>query len=185
MADQPPHRLIFIRHAEKPHDAVAFTDEMGHAAPESLIPLGWQRAGALVELFGRQDSTASLENLTLDVIYAAGVGEGSRSKRSPADGDAARPAAGAAWRTVITTYLKDDHAGLAADVATQTGVVLIAWKHNRIPAIAALLVPGGNSPKSWPDRFDLMWICDRIDNGWSCSVRHQALLSGNELEPAH
>jgi hypothetical protein len=48
----------------------------------------------------------------------------------------------------------------AAVVADYTGVVLICWEHQHIPAIAAALptVSGTQIPAAWPgDRFDLIW----------------------------
>ena len=47
-----------------------------------------------------------------------------------------------------------------AVVADNTGVVLICWEHQHIPAIAAALptVSGTQIPAAWPgNRFDLLW----------------------------
>jgi hypothetical protein len=184
MPDQPPHRLVFIRHAEKPHNGISGVDEQGNADAESLIPLGWQRAGALVGLLAGRHEQPGQASLVPDVIYAAGVGAGSPSKRSMQTVTPLARALAPGGVQFVTTYLKEDHEGLAADVASRSGVVLIAWEHKQIPAIAALLAPGADTPTSWPERFDLMWIYDRVGGSWSFSERSQALLAGDEPEPA-
>ena len=48
----------------------------------------------------------------------------------------------------------------SAVVADYTGVVLICWEHQHIPAIATALptVSGIQIPAAWPgDRFDVIW----------------------------
>ena len=42
------------------------------------------------------------------------------------------------------------------------GVVLIAWHHEKIPAIANLILQNQSAPQKWPgDRFDVVWIFSR------------------------
>ena len=42
------------------------------------------------------------------------------------------------------------------------GVVLIAWHHEKIPAIANLILQNKTAPQKWPgDRFDVVWIFTR------------------------
>ena len=42
------------------------------------------------------------------------------------------------------------------------GVVLIAWHHEKIPAIANLILQNQSAPQKWPgDRFDVVWIFTR------------------------
>jgi hypothetical protein len=43
---------MIIRHAGKPVGQINGVDASGNQDPNSLIPQGWQRAGALVALFG-------------------------------------------------------------------------------------------------------------------------------------
>ena len=176
-------RIIFIRHAEKPFSGASGVDATGTPDPDSLVPQGWQRAGALVRFFDPVIVAAGEPALTPDVIFAAGVGEGSRSKRSLETVTPLAKALAARNVPFVSTYLKDDHAGLAADVATRDGVLLIAWEHKQIPAIAALVAPGAGTPSIWPDRFDLMWICERTGGAWSFKEKRQALLAGDEPEP--
>jgi hypothetical protein len=44
-------RVMIVRHAEKPVEQINGIDEFGNTDSTSLIPQGWQRAGALVPLF--------------------------------------------------------------------------------------------------------------------------------------
>ena len=173
-------RIIFIRHAEKPADGIGGIDEKGRSDAYSLIPRGWQRAGALVHLFDPSRPVDPAASMLPDVIYAAGLGEGSHSRRSL---QTATPLA--QWlapRRVpfVTSFAKEDHAGVAADIATRSGIVLVVWEHKQIPAIAARVAPGAGTPTDWPERFDLMWICDRQGDAWRFRATSQALLAGDE-----
>jgi hypothetical protein len=41
-----------------------------------------------------------------------------------------------------------------------------------------------NVPRDWPDdRFDVVWLFDRTDTGWSFSQLPQLLLSGDSADP--
>lgn len=44
--------ILLIRHAEKPDGQNQGVTEQGGNDPDSLIPRGWQRAGALASFFG-------------------------------------------------------------------------------------------------------------------------------------
>jgi hypothetical protein len=80
----------------------------------------------------------------------------------------------------ITKYLKDDHQLLIDDVLSRDGVVLIAWEHKQIPALIALIPLGLTVPQTWPDnRFDIVWILDRVADGWRFTQRPQLLLVGD------
>ena len=62
------------------------------------------------------------------------------------------------------------------------GVVLIAWHHEKIPAIANLILQNTSAPQKWPgDRFDVVWIFNRTvaSAPWTFSQAPQLLLSGN------
>ena len=62
---------------------------------------------------------------------------------------------------INTPFAEGQEPALAtAVVADYTGVVLICWEHQHIPAIAAALptISGTQIPAAWPgDRFDLIW----------------------------
>jgi hypothetical protein len=176
-----PMRIMFIRHAEKPGvptdgGGVALD---GTADDESLTVRGWQRAGALARFF------SSRPELRPHVIFAAGIGHGSKSGRpmetvSPLV-DLLKDTQEVAF---ITKYLKDDLQPLISDVLSRKSPVLVCWEHKRIPGLVALLPNPPDVPHGWPDdRFDLVWVLDRADTGWSFSQLPQLLLSGDSADP--
>jgi hypothetical protein len=90
----------------------------------------------------------------------------------------------AAAVALITTHLRDDLQPLMADVLSRQGPVLVAWEHKRIPELAGLLPGPPGVPSDWPDdRFDVVWLFDRTDTGWSFSQLPQLLLSGDRADP--
>ena len=123
---------------------------------------------------------------TPDAIFAAGIGPGSESKRSV---QTAAPLAEllkvSRGTPFVTTYLRRETEPLVRDVLRCSGVVLICWQHRRIPAIARLIAPGlADIPPVWPEnRFDLLWILERIDDNWRFTRRAQRLLAGDAAEP--
>jgi len=176
-----PARIMVIRHAEKPdpdnrHGGVAAD---GTADDESLTVRGWQRAGALVGFF------TARPDLRPSAIFAAGIGHGSKSKRPL---ETVTPLAARLKEhgqvAVTTDYLKDDLQPLVQDVLSRHGTVLISWEHKRIPDIVSLLPHAPSCPHVWPDeRFDLVWVLDREDQGWSFSQAPQLLLAGDRSDP--
>ena len=177
----PPSTVMLIRHAEKPlDDSSRSVDIAGRADRRSLSPLGWQRAGALAQLFGRPWSEPA-GPLTPDTIFAAGQGKGSRSRRSV---ETVTPLhdllATSRPIELVTRHLEGDHEALVADVSTRTGVVLVAWEHKEIPKIARTIATGASIPHSWPDdRFDLLWTLNRSEAGWTFGQSSQFLLAGD------
>lgn len=180
-------RIMIIRHAEKPYkDDKGKNDGVrmdGSKSDESLAVRGWQRAGALSSLFGSAEMTRSRGLAVPQYLYAADPEKvdkaGSKSRRPK---QTLIPLAERLDLTIRTGWTKGQEAGLARDVVTQPGVVLISWQHELIPDIAAV-IPGGNIPqtRNWSDeRFDLVWVFDlRPDGTYSFKEIHQALLSGD------
>ena len=77
-------KIMLIRHAEKPQSnpPLQGVDINGEPDNESLIVLGWQRAGALVVYFA--PSLGPFQNSEIETpqfIYASNVTSGSDSKR--------------------------------------------------------------------------------------------------------
>ena len=67
-----------------------------------------------------------------------------------------------------------------AEVMTRSGIVLIAWNHSRIPDCVAALPNSPRTPDEWPgDRYDLVWVLDPADGGWTFSEIPQRLLAGD------
>jgi broad specificity phosphatase PhoE len=176
-----PKLIMFIRHAEKPgmpnDDAGVEPD--GTQDDESLTIRGWQRAGALARFF------SSRPELQPRVIFASDLGDGSKSKRPM---QTVKPLADLLEQSeavaLVTTHLKDDLQPLMEDVLSREGPVLVAWEHKLIPALVGRLPNPPHVPHDWPDdRFDVVWLFDRTDTGWSFSQIPQLLLAGDRADP--
>jgi broad specificity phosphatase PhoE len=170
-----PSRIMFIRHAEKPHEPPCENDDgvkhSGAMDEEGLAVRGWQRAGALVHFFTSQSA------LSPDLIFAAGVGEGSPSHRPK---QTVMPLAEWLGIKIHDSHLRDDIKPLINDVLGRAGVVLVSWEHHRILDIVAQLPHTPAAPANWPDgRFDIVWILDRVGDTWKFSQLPQMLLAGD------
>jgi hypothetical protein len=178
-----PSKIMLIRHAEKTLGPPPFgVKEDGTECPHSLIPQGWERAGALVSFFAAPDRDGILTPVH---IYA-----------SPPDKESDDPAAAdidKSHRPVQTVtplsrklqlpldqrFTVGEEAELVADIKTREGVVLVSWEHKHIPLIAGAF--NSNVPDKWPDRYDLVWVLDARDDGtYSYKVMPQMLL-GTDL----
>ena len=156
--------IYLIRHAEKPLGAGPphGVDIDGNQDPESLTPRGWQRAGAIVSLFGGGPAGSSADAAPFPPpthLFASLVGAGSSSRRPRQTLD---PLAERLGLEVDTRFLKPQIAELAAAAVATDGVVLIAWEHHLIPALtSAILGSASGLPTIWPDdRYDMVWIVD-------------------------
>jgi hypothetical protein len=61
-------------------------------------------------------------------------------------------------------------------------VMLIAWHHEAIPAIANLILQNQSAPQKWSgDRFDVVWIFTRDTPTvpWKFAQAPQLLLAGD------
>jgi len=153
----------------------------GARSAESLAVRGWQRAGALCLLFGSAEIAQSRGLSVPQVLYACNPDKkgqgGTKSRRSK---QTLIPLAQRLDFKIRADWVKGQEEDLCRDVLKQTGAVLIAWSHEKIPDIAAF-IPGGNIPqtRNWEDeRFDLVWVFDLLPSGeYSFHVIHQDLLS--------
>jgi hypothetical protein len=179
-------KIMLIRHAEKPTDAppVAGVGEDGSQSPEELIVRGWQRAGALVRFFKPAGGAFTDPRLaTPDAIFASGMAHHSKSLRPQ---HTIQPLAQFLNKTPDLSYAKGDENDLASAVLQTSGVVLVAWQHEVIPAIVNQIVGNaGTCPQAWPDtRFDLVWLLDAsADGSWTFVQIAQMLLPGDQPEP--
>jgi hypothetical protein len=193
----PPAVIYIIRHGEKPADppqgqpgpnpvAPFGVDFDGNQDDHSLLPRGWQRSGALTTLFDPAAGPSPAGLRTPGSLI------------SPTYGD---PKKTVAHRTYQTIEGLSDRLGVAIDsqfaegqesqlaaavVSGASGVVLICWEHQHIPAIASALptAPGTAIPAQWPGpRFDVVWSFTLVPGAtpaqYSFAQVPQQLLSGD------
>lgn len=174
---------MLIRHAEKPPDSgkphgVLFDGDMDG---ESLTVRGWQRAGALVQLFAPADGVFADKRVAMPgYLYAAPSAKHGHSRRPQQTISALGDALGI---TLDTRFEKGQEGDLAVDVLGRSGVVLICWEHQHIPDIVRSIVPGGDmAPSHWPDdRYDLVWVLDldHASGQYTFAETQQQLLAGD------
>jgi hypothetical protein len=183
-------KIMLIRHAEKPGGAVQGVDVNGNDGKEFLIVQGWQRAGALVRFFAPVNPQFQHPGIEApQLLFAAGpvskkqkkAGNGSESDRPEQTIAPLSQLLGTAVPLNLN-FVKGEEQQVAAAAMACAGVVLIAWQHEDIPAIAnAILGRTGIVPPNWPgNRFDVVWVFDlRPDGGYSFSQVPQMLLAGD------
>ncbi len=142
-----PRRVILIRHAEKPD-----------VKSDDLSPEGFKRAQALTQLFERQPALVSFGYPA--VYFAARYQRGTSSNRSV---ETLTPLVQKYKQTLQTPFLPVDYQGLVHVLMTEPQlngkVVMMAWPHGDIPAIAKAL--GAKAPDHWnPNTFDRIWLLD-------------------------
>ena len=180
--------IFIIRHAAKPNGSYLGVNGFGANDPESLTPLGWQRAGALAVFFGSKDGLPAP-----DQIYAAasgkkqvapGVNAGSKSNRPT---ETVNPLASKLKKGPIETYALGEEARLVEEIVKLDGATLISWQHEAIPEIAKLILgTAAGIPDTWPgDRFDVVWCFSRADADKPRSFEQvcQCLLAGDAEVP--
>lgn len=177
---------MLFRHAEKP-----VTDGPPHGVTvdgtpdrESLTPRGWQRAGALVGLFVPEATDTHRPRLpTPTHLFASQVGPQSSSQRPR---ETLLPLAERLGLTVDSRFRKEELDDLVRAVEATEGVVLIAWEHHLIPAIATMLMGDTSGvPQVWPDdRYDVVWVIETAGSDGGRILRQvpQMLLAGDQIE---
>jgi len=174
----PATKIMLIRHAEKPDDKDGGVDQKGNADKHDLIVRGWQRAGALVQFFANPpDLNGPIERPA--TIFATEPATGSESKRPLHTVTPLKQ-----WLDIAidSTIAEGSEQDLVTKASASNGVVLIAWHHEKIPAIANLILQNQSAPQKWPgDRFDVVWIFSRAAASapWTFSQAPQLLLSGD------
>jgi hypothetical protein len=196
----PPQLIYIIRHGEKPADpppagpgkhpptpAPPFgVDDQGVQEDHSLLPRGWERSGALAVLFDPALGPAQAGLQTPATLL------------SPSYGDPAKTAAHRTHQTIqglsgrlgipiVSAFEEGQEPQLAASVVSDySGVVLICWEHEHIPALASSLptVRGTAIPQNWPgDRFDVIWTFTLVSGAatrqYTFGQVPQQLLSGD------
>ena len=173
---------MMIRHGEKPMGGVppnGITSD-GVIDDHSLIVRGWQRAGALVDVFmnGTRPGVS-----TPQFVFAASGSQGTRGLRSR---ETVTPLVDRLDINVVANFGLGvgQEADAGAEIMGCFGVVLVAWEHHNLPVIASHFPHSVKSTAvpMWPDdRFDLIWIFD-FDvecQGYVFSQTPQLLLAGD------
>ena len=86
----------------------------------------------------------------------------------------------------IRTFLNGQEPELVAAVKAADDPVLISWRHEAIPEIAALIRGDSDGvPPHWPgDRFDLVWVFDLQTSGaWTFTQVPQLVMPGDSERP--
>jgi hypothetical protein len=196
-ATPPPDTIYIIRHGEKPADPPAAAAGASAAAPaapfgvdfegnddaHSLLPRGWQRSGALAVLFdpalGPPPAGLKTPGALLSPSYGAAETPGHRTYQT------IQGLSGRLGLAIVSSFAEGSEPQLAASVVSSySGVVLICWEHDHIPAIATSLptVPGTAIPTAWPgDRFDVIWTFTLVPgtSQYAFGQIPQQLLSGD------
>jgi hypothetical protein len=186
-AERQATKIMVIRHAEKPtsdpppHGVTL----KGEREKESLIVLGWQRAGALSGFFAPTNDSFQDSSLARpQFLYASKPLKQNGSKRPI---ETITPLAEKLAIRINSNFAKDDAKEMVEEVFLCAGVVLICWQHNFIPKIANYIL--GNkttAPQDWPeDRFDMVWVFDRDSKTAQYSFKQvpQNLLMGDWATP--
>jgi hypothetical protein len=174
----PATNIMLIRHAEKPDDKDGGVDQKGNADKHDLIVRGWQRAGALVQFFANpRDPNGPIKPPA--TIFATEPATGSESKRPL---HTVTPLTQWLNIPIDSTIAEGSEQDLVTKAIASDGAVLIAWHHEKIPAIANLILQNQSAPQKWPGgRFDVVWIFSRdtASDPWIFSQAPQLLLSGD------
>lgn len=178
---------MLLRHAEKPakdHAPYGVTRK-GERSKESLEVRGWQRAGALANLFvPAADQLQHRELATPQFLYAS---KPLRRKGSRRPIETITPLAEKLSLKVSAEYQRFQLVSLIEDVFSRRGVVLICWQREFIPHIAALILGADKiAPREWPEyRFDMIWVFDLVRSSSTYKFRQvpQELLAGDLTTP--
>jgi hypothetical protein len=181
-----PSKIMLIRHAERPAKLGApyGMTPNGDRDVNSLSTVGWQRAGALVTLFGPAKAPLQDSHLAVPTsLLATDIGHGSESKREQ---QTITPLASKLGVDVNSKYLKQDSEQAVKDVLTCDGAVLICWDHKFLPGVAnEILGDKTTAPQKWKrKRFDLVWVFDWESSTESYSFTQvpQELLPGDSTK---
>jgi hypothetical protein len=180
-------KIMVLRHAEKPaKDLEPFGVTLeGKRESESLTPRGWQRAGAIANLFA--PTNGQFQHASLAKPRSIYVSKPLKRKGSRRPIETITPLAEKLAIRINTDFRRVEVESLLEEVFLRKGVVLICWQREYIPRIAAQIL--GNktrAPRVWPeDRFDLVWVFDRNPSSDRFTFKQvpQRLLMGDWTTP--
>jgi hypothetical protein len=180
-------KIMLLRHAEKPakDDAPYGVTRKGERSKESLEVRGWQRAGALANLFApASDHFQHRALATPQFLYSS---KPLRRKGSRRPLETITPLAEKLAIKINSDYQRSQLVSMVEDVVSRRGVVLVCWQREYIPDIAALILGAKKiAPAEWPEnRFDLIWVFDlqRSSSTYHFQQVPQELLAGDLLTP--
>ncbi len=131
-------KIVVIRHGEKPKKG------------DNLTCQGMNRAMQLPKLITKKFGVP-------DYIYVPSMGLDSQTKHSRMF-QTVLPLAIKYNMKINSKHEEEDFAGLAADVKSKTGIVLLSWQHSSIPGVVAALGITEKELKWADDDYDSIWI---------------------------
>jgi hypothetical protein len=180
-------KIILLRHAEKPaKDSAPYgVTPAGERSKESLEVRGWQRAGALANLFAPADE--HFENASLAKPQFLFASKPLRRKGSRRPIETITPLADKLAVRINSNFARNEYEGMIDEVHRCEGVVLICWQREYIPDIASYIL-GDNkiAPQNWPENcFDIIWVfnLDRAAGKYTFEQVPQRLLGGDLASP--
>lgn len=180
-------KIMLLRHAEKPakDDAPYGVTRKGERSKESLEVRGWQRAGALANLFVPANGHSQHPILARPQFLYASKPLRRKGSRRPLE--TIIPLGEKLGIKINADYQRSQLVSMIEDVFLHKGVVLICWQREYIPDIASLILGKKNvAPSDWPeDRFDLIWVFDLHGSSGTYRFRQvpQQLLAGDSIIP--
>jgi len=180
---------MVIRHAEKANTQAVPKQHginiNGEKDDESLIPRGWQRAGALVNFFAPRSGSCVTHITTPQYLLAADPGKDDQHSERPEE--TITPLSQQLDLNIDTSFHKKDFATMVTAAKQQNGIVLIAWQHQDIPEIGNAIMGDQTSvPQKWPgNRFDIVWVfdLDKTSGKYKFTQVTQQLLPGDTSNP--
>jgi hypothetical protein len=178
---------MIIRHGEK-HNGTRErgVNIEGFHTKHELTVRGWQRAGALVPFFSPAGGMPEGSPIsTPKSILASAATPKSPSLRAQ---HTVLPLAQALGVQINKSHAEGEEEAAAMAALAAPGPVLISWHHSHIPILArAIAGPELGFPQSWPDdRFDVVWILDRLEDAdvrWRFTQVAQCLFAHDRPEP--
>ncbi|MBB2202959.1 histidine phosphatase family protein [Gluconacetobacter tumulisoli] len=182
--------ILILRHAEKPDKERQETglSPEGLTDDRALNARGWQRAGALALLLGR-DGRVRPDLPNPEKIYASALREGGGHSHRPQQ--TVGPLAARLSLEVKLDWSLNMEAPFAEELRRHAGTQLVCWQHEGIAALARAIVapqvlseiPAG---WTWPKaRFDVIWCLRRqaATGPWQFAQYCQRLLPGDPETP--
>jgi len=204
----PPEVIYLIRHGERPAvpppskngkngkngkhgshppapEPPFGVDVQGSQDVHGLLPRGWQRSGALTVLLDPAHGPAQAGLRTPATLLSLSCGDPAKTVAHRTY-QTIQGLAGRLGLMIGTPFKVGHESQLAASVISgYSGVVLICWEHDHIPALASALptAQGTAIPGPWPDdRFDVIWAFTLLPGApvtYAFTQVPQRLLSGD------